>query len=103
VIVPADDKPIIGNSFRPGVPIPVISMIRPKVRPKITIMRIGEYLLPATTAREIKITGRSNNKVNQKWLRISKLAIFLAPYPFREVVNITFKSEWSFYKKYLVK
>jgi len=61
-------------------------------------MRIGEYLLPATTVREIKITGKSNNKVNQKWLRISKLAIFLAPYLFREVVNITFKSEWSFYE-----
>jgi len=67
------------------------------------MMRIGEYLLPATTAREIKITGRSNNKVNQKWLRISKLAIFLAPYPFKEVTDFALESEWSFYKKYLVK
>ena len=64
--VTPDVKPSIGKFVSPGVEIFVISNIRPKDSPKITIIRIGEYFVPATTALEIKTIGNKIINVIQK-------------------------------------
>ena len=65
VIVTLLVKSTIGNSFNPGVAIPVFVRIKPIRRPKTTIIKIGEYLVPATNVLATRTIDITIKKVSQ--------------------------------------
>ncbi|MPM85791.1 hypothetical protein SDC9_132873 [bioreactor metagenome] len=65
IIVTLLIKFTIGNSDKPGVATLPLTSANPIPNPKITMIRIGEYLVPATTVRAINTIGINNNSVSQ--------------------------------------